>query len=395
MATSRRHFDPDSTRIILRLTAMLAATEVPMSIRTLAEELACPVAVVLEGLAALRESGLPVALEGEEADGDRRRAILAHPGFDNIGCSRAAVARLGVVQGILDTLLPARLSDLRCPAQPARPLGRPSPLPSAPGWPVETDGERARRLGHIPAAPAEDEGAKDIYVSREEGWDPAGEAPASTRRTTWHPLASASSGDFATLLEAVRQRRTCFVSWVGPGNESRSACVAPMRLFTVHDAVWFTCWAVTEQGPVERLGDRPLFLAAHRLIAADLETRDTSGLPVPAPRKPDLFGGEYNRPFQMQVIVAPPAADYVEERIWDEDQSTSRLASGEVLLEVGSASPEAALGFVLSLGEYARVLTPSWLRKRVAATCRAIADRDARGRDEGEREGPAHMDDLD
>jgi hypothetical protein len=58
----------------------------------------------------------------------------------------------------------------------------------------------------------------------------------------------------------------------------------------------------------------------------------------------------------MCVHIASPAADYVRDRIWSDDQVIEDHADGSLTLSVTTTSEKELLAWAMSFGELARVV---------------------------------------
>jgi predicted DNA-binding transcriptional regulator YafY len=184
-----------------------------------------------------------------------------------------------------------------------------------------------------------------------------------------------------TLQEAVRKRTVCVVRYKAALNrESKEYSFAPMRLAAYHEAMYFVGWIVTDDGDVRLRHKDPSLLLLHRFEEVRPTGRGAKFLPDAREAHAGAFGLMDAELFIAAVRFEASAATYVAERSWSEGQRVARHKDGRITLTFTARSRPEVIAWVLGFGDAAEVLSPPWLRERIAAQAAALAKRYAAGR---------------
>lgn len=186
-----------------------------------------------------------------------------------------------------------------------------------------------------------------------------------------------------TLIMLIHERRVCKVCYRAPSRgEDRTYSFAPKKLIAYHEAFYVRGWVVSEKGRVEREYDQPTDLAVHRLIRVVPTRRMSDHLPEVDTEGAGRFGIMEGDPFRVTVRFSPASAAYASERTWSEDQTVVHHRDGSITLTMTSRSDVEVISWVLSFGATAELLSPRWLRNRLAGEVKKLAANYERGKPE-------------
>ena len=168
----------------------------------------------------------------------------------------------------------------------------------------------------------------------------------------------------ARALEAtLHLRQATIVYHSRSSDRTKSYLVHPYRLAYAQGGLYLLAY-VPEYGEVrtfatERIEDISL-----------LEERFTPIEELPATAFPHSLGVHSGPPERVVVDFQPGAADYVRARTWHASQEVADTAAGGVRVTLDVCIDRALLGWVLSFGPLARVVSPDGLIHQIAEQIR-------------------------
>jgi predicted DNA-binding transcriptional regulator YafY len=176
-----------------------------------------------------------------------------------------------------------------------------------------------------------------------------------------------------TLLEAIRDRRVCEVSYhAASRDEPKTYHFAPMRLVSFRDSLYVAGHVVCSKGTPEIRHTVPL--CVHRLQSI-VPTRRVHDFPTMPEEGERHFGFMPGEPFRCVARFDEPVVRYVAERRWSSEQTLRELEDGGVELTFTATSMPEVAGWILSFGGLAEAVSPAQLREDVARQARRIAER--------------------
>ena len=185
--------------------------------------------------------------------------------------------------------------------------------------------------------------------------------------TPWQPFID-------NLLSAMRRRNILSLRYRNLNGDERACDCAPVRLLRFHDALYVEGWMVTDKGRVERLHERPMTLAVHRLTEVAPTRRSFSSLKLPPLPEDGFFGFAAEEPFAVSVRFTPGAAStYVRERVWSRDQTLETDEAGWLVLHFTARNMDEVVSWVLSFGPQVEALAPERLRDEVVKAAAEVA----------------------
>ncbi len=176
-------------------------------------------------------------------------------------------------------------------------------------------------------------------------------------------------GTIETLLDAMRARRLCEVTYKSPAKPApKTFTVAPLRFLAYHEGLYLKCRLAAA---LEKPGDYYDPMLAVQRIRAVRDTGQTFTPPEDADNHmPDTFGLMPGKPFRVRVAVSPSAADYIRERRWSADQTIEDHPDGSLTLEFTATSEKEVVAWVLGFGKEVKILMPTDLQRRFADVLR-------------------------
>lgn len=176
-----------------------------------------------------------------------------------------------------------------------------------------------------------------------------------------------------TLMAAIRTSQVCSLVYKsGPAADPRSFEFAPLRVIAYNESIRILGWMVTDQGPVEALYDSPAILPLHRIQTAALTQRKTGKLPKAPEPSPEVFGLMSGEAFTAIIKFQARAAAYASERQWSSGQKIEFQDDGAIIVELETGSELELIAWVLSFGDAAELLSPQWLRQKMADKIRGL-----------------------
>ena len=174
-----------------------------------------------------------------------------------------------------------------------------------------------------------------------------------------------------SLLEAIQKHRICEVTYRASSNKTSNMALAPMRLIAYRDGLYI-------KGRLEKALASPdgyfdPTLAVHRILSLKTTER-TFARPKNSKRKTGrTFGFMPGEAFPVKVFFKPPAACYVSERTWSDDQKVTTHRDGCLELAFTSTSRPEVISWVLSFGREAELLEPVELRRELKTLVQELA----------------------
>lgn len=158
-------------------------------------------------------------------------------------------------------------------------------------------------------------------------------------------------GIIENLITAIEQKNVCRLSYKASGKKTaREHLYAPHGMVTMNQAIYVL-------GAILKGEETRYFtnLAAHRIKSCkvlnekfDIDFPDASG---------NLFGLPWHEPKTFRIrFNAGKAAEYVEERIWSDEQRMLPQEDGSLILEITTRSEEELRAWVRSFGDEAKFM---------------------------------------
>lgn len=86
------------------------------------------------------------------------------------------------------------------------------------------------------------------------------------------------------------------------------------------------------------------------------------------------FGLVKEDPFDVEILFRPDAASYARSRSWHPSQQVRELGGGEIVMSLHVGGEFELVGWILSFGSSATVLSPDRLRRRIQADLKRMMD---------------------
>ena len=179
-----------------------------------------------------------------------------------------------------------------------------------------------------------------------------------------------------TLIAAMEKQKVCKLTYQAiEAPRPKTFHIKPLKLFSYHDAIYLHAQKAKEPGkPYRPLKFDPL-LTVHRMKSVTMTDVTFQ------PEKFDFektfnqhFGVIKDEAFEVEVAFTGWAAAYVTERRWSPNQEIIQKGKDGIILKLTASSKPELIGWLLSLGEEAKVLKPDWLIKEMKAKIKALAD---------------------
>lgn len=178
-----------------------------------------------------------------------------------------------------------------------------------------------------------------------------------------------------TLIEAMEKHKVCKLTYQAiEAPKPKTFHIKPLKLFSYHDAIYLHAQKAKEPGKPYRTPKYDPLLAVHRMksvVMTDIAFQ---------PENFDFekafnqqFGVIKEEAFDVEVDFTGWAAAYVAERCWSPDQEIIPKGKNKIILKFTASSQPELIGWLLSLGEEAKVLKPDWLIKEMKAKMAAMA----------------------
>lgn len=159
-----------------------------------------------------------------------------------------------------------------------------------------------------------------------------------------------------TLLECRDKQLRCAVDYRGgAGGGVKTHSIVIGDIVCMSNALYALCGLIDEDG--ETLA-HCLTLAVHRI-----KSIESSGRPAPfcmLRNGSNTFGLPWHEPKNFHIrFESGPAAEYVRERIWADEQYIEELRNGGLVLHITTRSEPELLAWVRSFGDAAELLAPT------------------------------------
>lgn len=176
-----------------------------------------------------------------------------------------------------------------------------------------------------------------------------------------------------SFIIAISEQRICVVTYKAKRyQEEKSYYFAPKRLIAFHESIFVSGYIVSDNSPPAPLYEAPNLLAIHRFKSCMLEKRKSTNIPDP-PLQNELFLGIFHeKEFPIKVRFHAAAATYVAERKWSARQSIEDLPDNGIVLNAYAGNEKECLSWILSFGEKAELLEPSWMREKIRTVIDAM-----------------------
>ncbi|MDV7341822.1 WYL domain-containing protein [Terasakiella sp. A23] len=156
----------------------------------------------------------------------------------------------------------------------------------------------------------------------------------------------------ASLRKAIRTRQACKVIYKANGRKKASEYrYAAGRILVMNGSMYVLGYTL---GAGSLVRERPTTFSIHRISEIELTgERFTFNA---AEGDACHFGLDWHPPKRMHVHIAPQAADYVQDRIWSEDQEIDEHDDGSLTLAVTTTSERELNAWVMSFGDLAHIV---------------------------------------
>jgi len=171
-----------------------------------------------------------------------------------------------------------------------------------------------------------------------------------------------------TLITAMQQQKICRVVYRSlSSGVDKTHYIQPLKLFSRGDTVYVHARKAREPGKPWEEPDYDPLLAVHRIRSIEIDARHFE-----LPEDYDFeeafqqsFGVIKGKSFKVEVEFCGWAAKYVSERVWSPDQEITPAIEGRIRLVFSASSEPEIVGWILSFGEEAKVLSPDWLAGKI------------------------------
>lgn len=179
-----------------------------------------------------------------------------------------------------------------------------------------------------------------------------------------------------TLINAMEQHKVCKLTYQAiEALKPKTFHIKPLKLFSYHDAIYLHAQKAKEPGKPYRPPKFDPLLAVHRMKS--VAVTDVTFQPEKFDFEKTFnqhFGVIKDEAFEVEVAFTGWAAAYVAERQWSPNQEIIQKGKNKIILKFTASSKPELIGWLLSLGEKAKVLKPDWLIKEMKAKIKALAD---------------------
>ena len=163
-----------------------------------------------------------------------------------------------------------------------------------------------------------------------------------------------------TISDATKNRMVCIVSYMP--EESHTAVdfmFAPLQLVQYQGVLISAGWVINyTENDVQKKYDACSFLYLHRIHKIDMTSLSSIDLPSIPTSSLNNFGIFNEKSFVAKIKFAPEVSNYVEERIWSDDQKFVRNQDGSSTLTMTCANSDDLISFVLGFRGKAILLEP-------------------------------------
>ena len=170
------------------------------------------------------------------------------------------------------------------------------------------------------------------------------------------------------LIEAISKRLVCRVTYQALGvDKPRTYHVTPLKIFAHKDTVYVHARRSTPTGEALTDDDFYPLLAVHRFKKVQV-LEATYEFPKDYNFEElfnQTFGVMKDKSFRVKVRFTGWAAKFVAERVWSADQKIKHNEDGSIVLEFTATSESEVLGWMLSFGAEATLLSSGRLLKKL------------------------------
>ena len=139
-----------------------------------------------------------------------------------------------------------------------------------------------------------------------------------------------------SLLEAIQKHRICEVTYRASSSKTSNMALAPLRLIAYRDGLYIK--GRLEKALASPEGYFDPTLAVHRIISLKATDRTFARPKNRSKRNGRTFGFMPGKAFAVKVRFKQPAACYVAERVWSDDQKLTTQRDGGLELQFTATS---------------------------------------------------------
>jgi len=177
-----------------------------------------------------------------------------------------------------------------------------------------------------------------------------------------------------TLIEAMEKQKVCKLTYQAiEAPKAKTFHIKPLKLFSYHDAIYLHAQKAKEPGKPYRAPKYDPLLAVHRMKSVAMT--DIAFQPGDFNFEKAFnqqFGVIKEEAFEVEVACTGWAAAYVAERCWSPDQEIIPKGKNKIILKFTASSRPELIGWLLSLGDEAKVLKPDWLVEEMKTRIKAL-----------------------
>jgi predicted DNA-binding transcriptional regulator YafY len=170
------------------------------------------------------------------------------------------------------------------------------------------------------------------------------------------------------LIKAMDEKKICKITYKRiMADRAKTFYIKPLKVFSQKDTIYLHARMARYLGKPYKEPDFDPLLAIHRIKNLELTERSFE-----FPKDYDFekffnqnFGVIKEEAFKVEVEFTGYATEYVAERIWSPDQKLIKKKDGTVKLKFSASSEPELISWVLSFGDEAKVVKPSWLIDRI------------------------------
>ena len=179
------------------------------------------------------------------------------------------------------------------------------------------------------------------------------------------------------LIEAITKKKVCNITYQALGAEqSRAHHIMPLKIFSHKDTVYVHARRCTPTGQPFTDDDFYPLLAVHRFKKV-IVLENTYEFPANYDFEGffnQTFGVIKGEGFRVKARFTGWAAKHVAERIWSANQKITPEEDGAIILEFDATSESEVIGWVLSFGAEAVLLSTDSLRQKLVDEIMGMLD---------------------
>ncbi|MDR2870831.1 MAG: WYL domain-containing protein [Deferribacteraceae bacterium] len=173
---------------------------------------------------------------------------------------------------------------------------------------------------------------------------------------------------YDALVKAVVAKRVCSITYKN-GNTLKTRSIAPVNIIALGGTIYVQGWVIAETGKAVAKYTSPLVLSLHKIAQVQLEKRSWETLPA---IDASSFGLLNTGRIKAVVKFTGYVTEYIQDRIWSDDQTIEPCEGGIILTFTSSSKPE-LISWVLSFGAQAELLEPAELRQELRREAEGMA----------------------